>query len=340
MKANLASGPQRGLRLRKMIAGIGILFAMGVLATTALVASPEQAAAATVSFSQCNDRNAGPGGAPLSVTCSVNIINNITPTGNTSTVTYTRTCALNPCTGNTVSSVNVVNSVNQCNGSDNVGGSTMVCQVNVTNNISVSPASAATAITVNQCVGSGSGGGTLMTGCVPSSQGSPTVTQCNGSGTGGGGAMTCNASGTRSSTFPVTVNQCNGSENGGGSFVTCTVSITNNITVAPTGTAPSGGSSGPAPTQTTTSTGTATPSSSPGVTQTPQSGASQPPQTGVILPPQTGDGGLLEAGSGDRSLYAPGAAVALLLSGFALGRRGSKRALAHVAGRRDRDWRA
>ncbi len=147
----------------------------------------QSASATTVSFSQCNNRAAGPGGAPLSVTCTVNIVNNITPFGNSSTVTFTRNCTLNPCTGDTVNSSDVVNAVHQCNGSDNVGGSTTICNVNIVNNISVIAPVAPTALTVSQCIGSGAGGGTDMTGCVPSSQGSPAVTQCNGSGNGGGG---------------------------------------------------------------------------------------------------------------------------------------------------------
>jgi hypothetical protein len=233
MKSDLTNEAPRGPGLKRVTAGIALLLAIGVLASMVLVSNPKAASATTVSFSQCNNRAAGPGGAPLSVTCTVNIVNNITPFGNSSTVTFTRNCTLNPCTGDTVNSSDVVNAVHQCNGSDNVGGSTTICNVNIVNNISVIAPVAPTAITVSQCIGSGGGGGTDMTGCVPSSQGSPTVTQCNGSGDGGGGKMTCNASGTTSSAFLVTVDQCNGSERGGGSFVTCTVNITNNVTETP-----------------------------------------------------------------------------------------------------------
>jgi hypothetical protein len=136
---------------------------------------------------------------------------------------------LNACTGDTTSSSNVINAVHQCNGSDNVGGSTTICSVDIVNNISENAPAAATALTLNQCIGSGGGGGTNMTACIPSSQGSPTVAQCNGSGTGGGGMMTCTASGTTSASFPVSVDQCNGSENGGGSFVTCATTMTTNV---------------------------------------------------------------------------------------------------------------
>lgn len=212
--------------------GFGVfLIALGVVASSLFASPAGPATAATVSFSQCNNRGPGPGGAPLSVTCSVNIVNSITPTGNTSSATFTRICTLNACTGDVINASDVVSSVSQCNGSDNVGGSTMVCSVNITNNILVNAPAATSAVTVNQCVGSGGGGGTDMSACIPSAQGSPTVVQCNGSGNGGGGKMTCNASGTTSVLFPVTVNQCNGSENGGGSFVTCTSQITTNISV-------------------------------------------------------------------------------------------------------------
>ena len=57
--------------------------------------------------------------------------------------------------------------------------------------------------------------------------------------------MTCSASGTVTSDFPVTVDQCNGSERAGGSFVTCTVEMETNffvpeVTTTPTTVAPGG----------------------------------------------------------------------------------------------------
>jgi hypothetical protein len=309
--------------------GIALLLVMGVLAAVLAVSKPEPVSAGTVSFSQCNDRNAGVLGAPLTVTCSVNIVNNITPNGNSSTVTFNRVCTLNPCSGSTVNSSDVVNEVHQCNGSNNVGGSTTTCHVTITNYISVNAPAAPSAITVNQCIGSGAGGGTNMTACLPSSQGSPTVTQCNGSGNGGGGKMTCNASGTTSSTFPVTVHQCNGSENGGGSQVTCTVTMTTNLTAAPatTPTQAAGGSTGHGTTESTTPVATATatqpvvsPTTSPGAGQTPQSGASPPPQA-ALQPPNTGDGGLLPATERRRQPVAEiGLAAALLLVSIPIAR--------------------
>ena len=154
-------------------------------------------------------------------TCEVTIVNTVNALGQTGTTVFTRTCLNEVCTGTTATG-DAVNDVDQCNGSNNVGGSTTTCSVNIINNISIDSPQAATALTLNQCVGSGGGGGTLMTGCIESTTGGATVDQCNGSGTGGGGFMTCDASGFQSPDFPITVDQCNGTENGGGSFVTCT----------------------------------------------------------------------------------------------------------------------
>jgi hypothetical protein len=199
-----------------------------------------------------HNQGAGINGAPLSVTCSISIVNTINASGGTSAVVYLRTCTLNGCTGDTASSSDVIDAVHQCNGSDNVGGSTTICSVDIVNNISVSAPGAPTTLTLNQCIGSGGGGGTNMTACIPSSDGSATVTQCNKSGNGGGGMMTCTASGTISTAFPVTVDQCNGSENGGGSFVTCATTITTNVVDTgispPTTAGPISGTPGSTPT--------------------------------------------------------------------------------------------
>ena len=337
MKSDLTNKAQESLGLKRVMPGIALILVIGVLASILFVSNPEPVSATTVSFSQCNNRAAGPGGAPLTVTCAVNIVNNITPDGNSSTVTFTRNCTLNPCTGDTVNSSDVVNAVHQCNGSNNVGGSTTICSVNITNNISVNAPVAPTAITVSQCIGSGGGGGTDMAGCIPSSQGSPTVTQCNGSGNGGGGKMTCNASGTRSSTFPVTVDQCNGSENGGGSFVTCTVTITNNFTEVPgveatevaaaatqqaaTATQAAAATATQVPAATATqvaAAATATQVAAATATQAAAATATQAAATPTtplrgIQPPQSGDAGLLQhARSGPPAAGVAFAAVFLL----------------------------
>ena len=221
---------------------VAALAALGLSAALVQV-TEAPASASTVSFSQCNGHAAGPLGAPLTVSCSISIVNNIDANGGGSAVVYERTCTLEGCTGDTVSSSNVINAVHQCNASDNVGGSTTVCSVDIVNNISGNAPAPATAITLDQCNGSGGGGGTNMTACLPSAQASPVVTQCNGSATGGGGFMDCDASGTTSAAFPVSVDQCNGSENGGGSTVTCTTTITTNIFDTTTG--PSGPPSTP-----------------------------------------------------------------------------------------------
>jgi len=240
---------------------LAVFLLIGGLSTTVLISDTGTASAATVGFSQCNNQGAGPGGAPLSVTCSISIVNTIDASGGTSTVVTSRVCTLNNCTGDVPVPTNVINAVHQCNGSDNVGGSTTVCTVDIINNISASAPAAATALTLNQCIGSGGGGGTLMTACIPSSSGGATVTQCNGSGTGGGGFMDCSASGTVSASFPVTVDQCNGSENGGGSTVTCRTTITTNVvdTSLGGGSGTAGGLPPAASTGTGTGTGTGTP---------------------------------------------------------------------------------
>ena len=83
---------------------------------------------------------------------------------------FTRVCLNEVCTGTTATG-DAVNDVDQCNGSNNVGGSTTTCYVDIINNISIDSPQAATALTLNQCVGSGGGGGTLMTGCIESTIG-------------------------------------------------------------------------------------------------------------------------------------------------------------------------
>src|SRR5450755_20756 len=98
---------------------VATLAALG-LSAVALEADTTSASAATVSFSQCNGHESGPpGGAALSVTCSVSIVNTIDANGATSAVTDLRTCTLNGCTGDTASSADVINAVHQCNNSDN-----------------------------------------------------------------------------------------------------------------------------------------------------------------------------------------------------------------------------
>jgi hypothetical protein len=289
---------QRGPRPHRLLAAIcAVALAVIGLAAVAVQVDTTAASASTVSFSQCNDRGAGINGAPLTVTCSVSIVNNIDANGATSSSTYLRVCTLNDCTGDTMSSTDVINAVHQCNGSDNVGGSNTVCTVDIVNNISGASPAAATAINVNQCIGSGQGGGANVQACIASSQGSPDVTQCNGSGNGGGATLVCTASGTTSDAFPVTVDQCNGSENGGGSTVTCSTTITTNIfdtTTGPSGPpsgvpggtpgTPGGGTPG-TPTGTPGTPGTGTPGTPTGVGGPPVSQLEGPPVAPPVLAP-------------------------------------------------------
>jgi hypothetical protein len=283
----LARPPRRH---RVLAAICTVALAVIGLAAIAVQIDTTAAAASTVSFSQCNDRGAGIGGAPLTVTCSVSIVNNIDANGATSSSTYLRICTLNDCTGDTMSSNDVINAVHQCNGSDNVGGSATVCTVDIVNNISGASPAAATAINVNQCNGSGQGGGANVQACIASSQGSPAVSQCNGSGNGGGATLVCTASGTTSDAFPVTVDQCNGSENGGGSTVTCSTTITTNIFDTTTGSSgpPSGVPGGtPGTPGGTPGTPTATPSGTPGTPGGPSSGTPGSPPTAQLEGPPT-----------------------------------------------------
>jgi hypothetical protein len=118
------------------------------------------------SVTQCNGSGSGGGGT---VTCSVEIVNNITGVAPSSPAT-----------------------VNQCNGSGEGGGiqPTLLCL----------PSGATTGATVTQCNGSGNGGGaSIRVQCTvaPSTQTSAlpiSVNQCNGSGNGGGATVTCTVS--------------------------------------------------------------------------------------------------------------------------------------------------
>jgi hypothetical protein len=115
------------------------------------------------SVTQCNGSGSGGGGT---VTCSVNIVNNITGSATVAPAT-----------------------VNQCNSAAQGGGTqpTLVC----------SPIGVTTNATFTQCNGSGNGGGgTVRVQCNvgPSTQSSAipiSVNQCVGSGNGGGGTVTC-----------------------------------------------------------------------------------------------------------------------------------------------------
>ncbi len=272
--------PRARRRFRLLGAVIAtIAFAAG-LSAVALQSESTPAAAAVTSFEQCNAHGAGPAGAPTVETCEVTIVNTVNALGQTGTTVFTRSCLNEVCTGTTATG-DAVNDVDQCNGSNNVGGSTTTCTVDIINNISIDSPQAATALTLNQCVGSGGGGGTLMTGCIESTIGGATVDQCNGSGTGGGGFMTCDASGFQSPDFPITVDQCNGSENGGGSTVTCSVTMTTNIVDTSVGGTPGGGTPG----------GGTPPTGTPGDTPPTGTPGGGTPGTGIPGTPETGTPG-------------------------------------------------
>lgn len=209
---------------RPLAVFLGTLLLLSSLALATGVAAGTIAATTT-----CSNGLDNSGG--LGLICEVTVVNTITPSGGSATVTI-REChgaAGAPqaaCTITTTSLVSPVTAVTQCNSSINGGGGTLRCSVSVTTNFVGLPPGA-TAVTVDQCVGSGGG---ITTGCVPfpASTTGATITQCNGTANGGTlVGMTCTATGTQSSSNAVTIDQCNGSANGGGALVICTASITN-----------------------------------------------------------------------------------------------------------------
>lgn len=232
---------------------VASLFVFTLLAATALVA-PSTASAATIApTTTCgNGMDNTPG---LGMICRVTVVNTITPSGGSATVTV-REChgaAGDPqaaCTTTTSNLTSPVTAVTQCNDAINGGGGTLRCSVEVTNNF-VGLNSNARRATVNQCVGSGGG---ITTGCdpFPATTTGATITQCNGSANGGTLVeLTCIARGSSSPAARVTINQCNGSANGGGALVICSTRLFNNIIQgAPTPTAPppGGGGGGGGPT--------------------------------------------------------------------------------------------
>jgi hypothetical protein len=328
------------------------LFA-GVLLTTALSAAAlslgaSPASAAVLSVGQCNNVGPDAAGATTGMTCTVTVVNNISPASTSSTTTLTRQCSLGACPGGngtfTSSSTDLVTDITQCNGSDNDAAHPISCTVNVTNNISVNTPGAApvTAATVNQCVGSAQGGGgTVNCSPFPATTSGATVTQCNGSANGGGGTVDCavGSASTVAPAVPVRVNQCNGTGNPGGTVLTCRTTITTNITAAAGGT--------PTPTATASTSATATPTGSsapvvttpapvpttaatavpgattPGTTTVPvdTTGAGGPPQ--VVRVPAGGvpTGGGSTAGIEDRGLFGAGALLLLMGALIAVRRR-------------------
>ncbi|MFI5259651.1 MAG: hypothetical protein ACHQ01_08600 [Candidatus Limnocylindrales bacterium] len=217
------------------------LFVFALLVPAAILTSAPVAAATIAPTTTCSNGVDNTGG--LGLICQVTVVNTITGTGGSATVTVYEChgAAGNPtaaCTTTTTSLAGPVTAVTQCNNSINGGGGTLRCSVAVTDNFySLSPGS--TSASVNQCIGSGGG---VTTGCnpFPANTTGAAITQCNGSANGGTlVGLTCTATGTMASTHGVTINQCNGSANGGGALVICSASLVNN---AVSGTPPPGAS--------------------------------------------------------------------------------------------------
>lgn len=243
----------------------GVLVAAAGLATPPLAAS-----AAGPALSQCD----GGDGAGSVIVCTITVVNTLGGGATGSTVTVARHCAgVNvPCgetPGTTTTSAQLVTDITQCNNAGNGGGSTMTCQVTVTNEITGN--ATAVAATSNECNGSGDGLGapTVICDPFPATTSGASVTQCNGSANGGTlVGLDCGvaSAATWSSALPVTVNQCNNSENGGGSKLNCTVSITNTIVAAATAAATTAAGTTTAGTTAGATTVTSTPTSTPTVT--------------------------------------------------------------------------
>lgn len=268
-------------------------------------------ASAQTSLSQCNGTDNVGGQA---VECHYTVTNNLDGTDTSSTVTLTEChgAANDPptlvCTPSTTTSPDLVTTVNQCNGSGNGGGGTVVCTVDIVNNITgtMTP----TAATVNQCNASGTGGGTAPTVLCdpfPANTTGATVTQCNESGNGGGGTQRVQCTVDSDSTvsvIEVTVNQCNGSGNGGGATVTCRTGLTNVITAAQPepepepSASPTGGTGGPDTEGPTGGTGGGPSGSGGGDTSGPNTPGAPADTTGQVVRVPTGGVG---AGGGATS---------------------------------------
>ncbi len=291
---------------------------------------------------QCDAGSASafPTGAGYEVTCTIAIVNTITAQGATSSTVTAIACLADAgvtypsCPDNlalvpslpvstVTNSSQLVTSVNQCNSIVTGGGSNVICNVTVTNNVPA--ATSTTNVTVNQCIGSGTGGGSTVS-CAPSgSTTGASVTQCNGSATGGGtyageAAVNCTVTGATAA-LPVTINQCNGSATGGGSAVTCSATVTNSFATTPTTTTTT-------PTTTTTSTVPVTTTTHHASTTTTTHHASTTTTThhastttSTVVPvgaPATGQGGASGSGTPKGLISFSALAVALAAGSVAL----------------------
>jgi len=226
-----------------------LLFAVlsfGVLSGGSLSAGSPVSAATTIALTTTcgNSMDNTPG---LGVICEVTVENTITALGGVSEVTV-REChgaAGDPeaaCATATQTLLAPVSTVNQCNDSQNGGGATVRCSVEVTNTF-VGADPNETDVSVNQCVGSAEGEvhGVLKFVCspFPATTTGATITQCNGSANGLTLVeMKCTATGTESAALPITINQCNDSANGGGALVICSANVLTVFQAAPPTAAP------------------------------------------------------------------------------------------------------
>lgn len=307
------------------------LVSAALLAGVALTSPVPVSAATTIApTTTCSNGVDNTGG--LGLICRVTIVNTITASGSSATVTVEEChgAAGDPrasCLTHKLVLGSRVTNVDQCNGSTNGGGATLQCSVSVTNNF-VGLSATTSPATVNQCVGSGGG---ITVGCdpFPATTSGATVTQCNGSGNGGTlVGLTCTVSGTRASRDNVTVNQCNGSSNGGGSLTICSASIRNVIIAAPTPTPTATPRVTPRPTATPIVTPRPTPTRAPTPTPvgatptpiqappaaTPTAGRPTPTLPGQ-LPPTSTSGPIAPADGGPAPLIPAGL---LLLVGLGL----------------------
>ncbi len=210
---------------------IAVLLTIGFLLIGSLGFATGAAAATIGTTTTCsNGVDNTPG---LGLICEVTVVNTITASGGSATVTV-REChgaAGDPtaaCTTQTSTLTAPVTTVNQCNDSTNGGGGTLRCSVRVTNNF-IGISFGGSAATVNQCVGSGDG---IANNCdpFPATTTGATITQCNGSANGGTLVeLRCTATGKASAALGVTINQCNDSTNGGGALVICSSRIASNL---------------------------------------------------------------------------------------------------------------
>src|SRR5450759_552829 len=221
---------------------LAIILTGGLLLLGPLALAGGASAATTIAPTTTCGNGVG-NGSGQGLICEVTIVNQITASGGSATVTV-REChgaagaPTAACTTKTTTLTKPVTSVNQCNDAINGGGGTLRCSVKVTNNF-VGLKTGTTAATVNQCVGSGGG---ITTGCdpFPATTTGATITQCNGSANGGTlVGLTCTATGTESAARIVTINQCNGSANGGGALVICSANVTTSAAAASPSPSPS-----------------------------------------------------------------------------------------------------